>query len=359
MQKMKKILFYAILILGIIACENQEQPFNLKYDFQAVYFPYQLPLRTLSLGEDRIDNSLDKQFKFDIAASIAGMYENNNSWTIDYVVDNTLADSVYHSTTKAKILALPSSYYTLDPLSTITIPKGLFNGRVRVQLTEAFFNDTIALTGNYVVPLKITDTSADSILEGKPAISNPDPRISSEWDAGKSPKNWVLYGIKFINAYHGTYLQRGRDIISTGGTPIDTITYRQRDVERDIVVTITSIGKTRSVTNFIQKNQSLTGAYSMTLEFANMWGTPGGAITITPRVGSTYAVTGTGQFFDKATSTESWIGLKWQSMHINYTYNDTVAVDSVHVHNVSDTLVFRDRMLKFEQNAITVNKAIP
>jgi len=94
----------------------------------------------------------------------------------------------------------------------------------------------------------------------------------------------------------------------------------------------------------------------MELTFANMWGTPGGQITISPRAGALYAVTGTGQYFDKANSVESWIGITWQSMHLNYSFNDTVAVDSVLVHNVSDTLVFRDRGLKFEQHAITIKK---
>lgn len=348
---MKKVLIYIIILLiGIVACDNQEQIFD-DFEYKSVYFPYQLPLRTLSLGEDRVDNTLDKAFQFDIGVTIGGMYKNNKDWTVDYVVDNSLTDSVYNSSNGAKILPLPSSYYTLSPLNTITIPKGLYNGRLRVQLTEAFFNDSIAITGQYVVPLRITGTSADSVLSGLAAVPNPDPRIISDWEAGMVPKNWVMFGIKYVNAYHGNYLQRGRDIIYSEGTPVDTVEWRTAHVEKDRVVALSSLGKTKSVTNFIGVNTSGTGEYAMELEFTNMWGTPGGAITITPSPGSNYAVTGSGQYFDKTSSTESIIHLQMQSMHLNYTYDD-----GTYIHQVSDTLVFRDRGIKFEQNSIVIQE---
>ena len=91
---MKKIFILFIFIIVIAACENQPWDFP-DYKLKAVYFPIQLPLRTLSLGEDRLDNSLDKEFKFDIGVSIGGMYQNKKDWTVDYVVDTTLVRKVY------------------------------------------------------------------------------------------------------------------------------------------------------------------------------------------------------------------------------------------------------------------------
>lgn len=346
---MRKILIYCLLIIGLISCKNQEIEFD-DFDYNAVYFPIQLPVRTLSLGEDRIDNSFDKLYQFDIAASIGGMYKNNKTWTVDYIVDTSLTKNVF-SINGQKILSLPSDYYTLDPPATIVIPKGSFNGRVRIQLTEAFFNDPLSLTGLYVVPLRITNTSADSILVGKPAsgIENPDRRIDSNWESNMTPKDWVLYGIKYINGYHGTYLQRGRRIIYSGSVPIDTVVYRNIHVENDNIVFIRSTGRTTGVTNFLSQNISSTGQYAMNLEFSNMWGTPGGPIIITPNDNSLYAASGSGQFMDKSSSKESIIGLTMQSMYLNYTY----AVDEF-TYVVTDTLVFRDRDLKFETNSIEV-----
>ena len=352
---MKRIFILIILIIGIAACENQPISFP-DFDYNAVYFPYQLPVRTLSLGEDRIDNSLDKEYKFDIGVSIGGMYENKKDWTVDYVVDNTLTDKVYTLTSPQvytednKIESLPSSYYTLSPTGTVTIPKGDFNGMIRVQLTDQFFNDTIAITGRYVIPLKITDTSADSILSGQEAISNPDPRIVGNWVSNKSPKYWVMYGINYVNAYHGTYLHRGRDIRTTTATGVieDTIIFRNPHgyVEKDALIKLATIGRKKVITNGV--GNQIGASYSMVIEFANDKGTPG-AITITPRPGLTNAVTGTGQYYDIANSSEKWTGLKWQSMYLSYTYDD-----GTYTHQINDTLVFRDRGIKFTQNSIVV-----
>ena len=344
-----RIILIVLIIVGLAGCENQEQTFP-DYSLQAVYFPIQLPIRTLSLGEDRIDNTLDREHKFDIGVSIGGMYQNNKNWTVDYVVDTTLCDNALNAS-GAPLIALPSSYYTLDPVNTVIIPKGSFNGLIRVQLTDDFFNDSLSITGQYVIPLRITGTSADSVLSGKPVRPGEvDRRVLADWESGKAPKDWVMYGIKYVNAYHGTYLHRGRDIVSKAGVPVDTVVFRNRYVERDLTIVLTTIGLQSVSTNGIGTKTSKTGKYSMGLGFANSQGTPG-SIEITPRAGSTWAVTGTGEYYDLASSVEKWTGTVWQSMYLQYTYTE-----GTNVHEVADTLVFRDRGIKYEVNSITISK---
>ena len=346
---MKKVFFYLIFIIGAIAgCENQPVSFE-DYELKAVYFPYQRPLRTLSMGEDRLDNSLDKEGKFDIGVSIGGMYEQKWNWTVDYVVDNSLLTDVYTDADPAlKLLALPSQYYTLSPTGTVTIPKGSYNGLIRVELTDAFFDDTLSLTGLYVIPLRLTDTSADSILQGKAAVSNPDPRVIGDWESNSFPRNWVMFGIKYVNPYHGTYLHRGRETVveTATGNVVETIEFRNKYVEYDLLIKLTSVGRKTAISNGLANRTG--GDYSMTLDFANDQGTPGN-ITITPASGSALAVSGSGQYFDKATSTEQWTGMTWQSMYLNYTW-----VEGENTHTVVDTLVFRDRGIKFEENSIQI-----
>jgi hypothetical protein len=351
-RHMKRIFILIIFIITIAACENQPWSFP-DYNLQAVYFPIQLPVRTLSLGEDRIDNSLDKAFKFDIGIAIGGMYQNNKDWTVDYKVDTSLVRKVYvYSspqvyTANTKVYALPPSYYTLTPVPTVTIPKGSFNGLIRVELTDAFFNDTIALSGRYVIPLRITDTSADSILQGQAAITGADPRVVGNWNPNQSPKDWVMYGINYVNPYHGTWLHRGRDIrtlIST--SKIDTVKFHNLYVEKDILIKLTSTGRKSAITNGLG---NLTGTnLSMLLNFANDKGTSGD-LTISKSPTSTYVVSGTGKYQDIASSTETWTGLTWQSMYLSYTYND-----GTYIHQIRDSLVFRDRGIKFLQNSIVI-----
>lgn len=352
---MKKIFLLIITIIWIIGCENQPISFP-DYELQAVYFPYQTPVRTLSVGEDRIDNSLDRDFKFDIAVNIGGMYKNDRNWTVDFEVDDSLTSRVYLITSpqlynnNTKIKPLPHAYYTLTPVSTVTIPSGSFIGTIRFQLTSTFFDDTTAITGQYVIPLKITSTSADSILMGKAAITGADPRIKSHWEANMSPKYWVLFGINYVNAYHGTYLHRGRDIrsVTATGAVFDTINFRApfNYREKDPLIVLSTISRKRVITNGIA---NLTGTnYSMVLEFDNDKGDQG-TITVKPRPGFPYAVTGTGQYFNIANSKEKWTGLTFQSMYLNYTYTD-----ATYTHTVVDSLVFRDRGIKFTQNTIVV-----
>lgn len=349
---MKKAFIYILLLSGLAGCEDQEINYP-DYDMQAVYFPLQLPLRTLSLGEDRVDNSMDRELKFDIGIAIGGMYKNNKDWTVDYVVDTSLTTGV--TVGGLPLLSLPEAYYSLSPLNTMVIPNGSFNGRIQVQLNQNFLDDPIAIAGRYAVPLRITGTSADSVLSGVPAPNTdiPDRRIPANWIAGQTPKDWVLFGIKYINAYHGNYLQRGRNIRYQGGVPLDTAIYKERFVERDQRVRFTTIAKDRIVTNGVSNRiSSGNNNYSMELTFANITGASG-AITISPAAGSLYSVTGSGQFFERAESVEGFAELIFQSMHLNYTYTD-----GIYTHQVTDTLIFRDRAIKYEELTIVVTPAI-
>ena len=345
---MKKVFLFISTLAILAGCTDQKIEFP-DYNIQAVYFPLQTPLRTLSLGEDWIDNSLDKELKFDIGVSIGGMYENKKDWTVDYVVDNSLTTGV--TVGGSPLLYLPSSYYTLTPEGTATIPSGSFIGRIRVSLNQSFLNDPLAISGLYVMPLRITGTSADSVLSGRPATAVPDLRIDADWVTGQTPKNWVLFGIKYVNAYHGNYLQRGRYIRSQGGVPVETVVYRSKYVEGNRVISMTTSAKDAVICNSISNfTSSGTNIYQMKLAFTNITGNSG-SVTISPVTGSIYSVTGTGQYIEKAKSTEGYSGLILQSMYLNYTYTS-----GANTYAVTDTLIFRDRAIKYEELAIVVTR---
>ena len=79
---MKQIKFLSILCAGfslltLNSCHNQEVEFP-DYDYSAVYFAYQTPVRTIVLGEDIYDTSLDNQHKLKIYAAMGGVYENKS-----------------------------------------------------------------------------------------------------------------------------------------------------------------------------------------------------------------------------------------------------------------------------------------
>ena len=87
---MKKLIFILLIIsLFFSACKNDDWEFP-DYDYTTVYFAYQSPIRTITLGEDIFDTSLDNEHKCEIIATMGGVYKNHKNVVIDYRVDNSL-----------------------------------------------------------------------------------------------------------------------------------------------------------------------------------------------------------------------------------------------------------------------------
>lgn len=334
---MKYIIVLAVLLAS---CKNEEVTYP-DFDHTTVYFPLQYPLRTLVLGDSRSDNSLDKKLQFHIGVSIGGMYENKKSWDVGYTVDKTLVPATLTTAAGDPIKVLPDAYYKLAPLNQVTIPSGSFDGLILVQLTDAFLDDPLAVTGNYVIPLRITSSTADSILRGKPFVPNPNKLVASDWNPNAPPRDFVLFGIKYINPYHGAYFHRGKDVtLDAGGNPSSTVTYHQQYVENDQLWKLTTTGRTTVNTNGI--GSLFTANTMLTLDIA-----ANGAVQVKPVATSTIQATGTGKY---VTNAEPWGGTNHPGIYLNYTYkNGTVN------HAVTDTLVFRDNEVVYEQLSIKVN----
>lgn len=348
---MKKSKYY-ILLFGIItilfsACENDPWSFP-DNEFTSTYFPFQSPLRTLILGDyDLSDNSNDKLLKFNIGVRVGGLYNNNKDWTVDYVLEPNLAKNLYNELNDTMRI-LPAAYYTLNPLSKITVPKGSFVGNIEVQLKDQFLDDPYAYKGVYVIPLKIISSTTDSILTGKRkgsvAADTADVRILSQWDI--APKNYTLFGIKFINAYHGVYLRRGVDSIrdkNTNALKLPVKIYRQSNVEKDELCYFKTIGRNKvEITGSLRPTPLST---KMIMDFA-----ADGTCTITQSPGTSYVISGTGKFI---TDGDSWGGSSRDVVRALYTITDLVKNE---IHQMRDTIVLRDRDVKFETFTVTVKK---
>ena len=328
---MKKIVFLLLIVSGILACENRENIFP-DFDYNAVYFPVQYPVRTLSFGNDDLDNSLDKELKFNIGVSIGGMYKNTKNWTVEYIVDESLCDNLGNN-----VKPLPSSWYTLTPENQVTIPPGSFSGLILVQLTNEFLADSLSTGNHYVIPLRIISTNADSILTGLPAISDPDKRILSNWDASAAPKDFTLFMVKYVNEYHGKYLKRGVDyLLNVFGARTDSTKYHQKHVELDEVVSLATTSQNTLKTNFMGLNKD--GDYMMKLDFNPVTGD----VTVSTAPGARYSVvgTGTGKYVQGG---DSWGGRDRDVIYLNYRYRIGLIT-----HEVYDTIVFRDRGIAYE-----------
>jgi len=337
---MKKIIFISLIVFSILtSCKNEDNIFP-DYTYTTVYFPYQSPVRTIILGTDYVfDNSADTLHQCTIFATMGGVYSNKTNRTLDVVVDNTLCNKLtYESSTGAAVLPMPSSYYTLAS-SQIVIPSGSQMGGVKVQLTDAFFADPLAVKNTYVIPLRITKVAnADSILSGVSIVPNPNRFIATNW--ATSPKDYVLFTVKYKNRWDATYLRRGIELGkgNAGVIALDTnIVYHQKSVELDQpVLSAASLSMTQLLMPLNGKNKgNIDVPFSLLMTFDGS-----GNCNITNPASAAYTITGSGKYVKNG---DKWGGIKRDVLYLKYQVNFGTTT-----HSMTDTLVMRDRVEKLE-----------
>ncbi len=329
---MKRIFLYLILFCSIVSCKNAEIV-HPDFTYTSGYFPYQFPVRTLILGDDIYDNSNDNAHKFVISAAIGGVYENAIDRNFNIALDETLCKDILFGANGDTIRPLPSNYYTLSSSNNLVVPKGKFNGGIEVQLTEAFFNDPKAIQLSYVVPLKLVGSNdVDSLITGKSSSSNPDPRIAGNWTI--APKNFTMFGIKYINEFHGNYFLHGESSLNDStGALVDKKVYREQYVERNSVALLKTSGRNQVAYTTTFKSDVQSGELKLLLNFQN------GKCTVTSN-SKDYTVTGSGEFKSGA---YEWGNKSRNGIELTYT-----VVKGKNTYQAKETLVARDRAVVME-----------
>lgn len=339
---MKKRLFTVLAAtLVLVGCHNFDTEFP-DYKYTSGYFPYQFPVRTIILGDDVYPNDNDNAGKFVISAAMGGVYKNKIDRNITFKVDESLCKGVCWGKDAdgqpILIKALPSSYYTLSNPNIITIPKGEYNGGITVQLTDAFFNDPDAIKNTYVVPLVMTGTSdLDSLLAGSSDLPSPDRRFASQWKV--APKDFTMFGIKYITELHGNWFHYGKATIGS-----ETVEYKvpddfNHDVTGNEVVLLTTTGRhTSALTQNLKGSMS---GFTATLIFTH----DGENVTIGAPSGVDYQVSGSGTYKIDTTSAYN----RWSNKdRYVLTYSFTLTTSDGKVYKANDVLVARDRNVKHE-----------
>jgi len=338
-----KLVIVFVMLLSIMACENQD---NIVEDFgsSSVFFPFQTPARTLVLGDYPLGfNDNDNNGRFEIGVVMSGVFENQRDRSVFFELAPELIDANTLGVDSVNVQILPSSYYTIEQQSPVTIPAGSVSGRIPIQLEDAFFNDTLSFapkgTTHYVIPLRITDfEELDSLLTGVPIVDNPIKINPDHWNP--APKDYTLFGIKFMNKYQGKYLRRGEDVMTNGTGEVSTSTYRAEFVEQDEVIDLLTSGRFDvSYTNRVRRGElSSPGDVNIELAFNS-----DETCTISSFADDLYNVSGSGRFVENG---DEWGGEPRDVIYLDYSYTDAVNNET---HAVKDTLVIRNRDVIFEQ----------
>lgn len=320
-------------VTGLFSCDNFEAD-HPDFDYTTGFFPYQFPVRTLVLGDYIYDNSNDNAHKFVISVAMGGVYENKTDRSFTFDVDDNLCSNILFAAGGDQIKAMPKNYYSLSSPNLIVIPKGKLNGGVTVQLTDAFFNDPLAIKLGYVVPLRLKGSDdVDSILVGSTTSVNADIREASQWSV--APKNFTMFAVKYINEYHGNYFHYGTSKVKdNAGTQVETTTYSTPYVENNTVTKLVTTGRYQVLLSALFKSAVVKGDLKLLLTFS------GNNCTITAPAGSTYTVSGTGTFKSKE---YEWGNKKRDGIILNYT-----VTTSTNKYEASDVLVARDRAVVME-----------
>jgi len=221
MMILKKYIYgvaLGALALTCTSCYNSDREFPDYEGGTTAYFAYQFPVRTLVLGNDIYDNTLDNEHKCRIWATMGGAYSGRDA-VVDVVVDESLCDDLYFTDEGGNaanpVLPMPTSYYKLA--SNAISYNGDPRGYVEVQFTDAFFNDEKAVENTYVIPLLMTKaTGIDHILTGTPHVGYDPVRTNlDEWNI--LAKDYVLYCVKYMNPWQGKYIRRGVDNVTEKG----------------------------------------------------------------------------------------------------------------------------------------------
>ncbi|WP_026968086.1 DUF5627 domain-containing protein [Algoriphagus terrigena] len=330
---------YIMLALSLVftSCENQDWDFP-DFDYQTVYFAFQYPVRTITLGDDIFDTSLDNEGKFRILATTGGVYSSPQDVLVNVTVDDSMVEGLLFGIDGDEIEVLPSEYYQLSAQSMV-IPKGEVTGGIEIQLNSGFFNDPKAIKKSYVLPLRITEiANADSVLSGVGLVDNPSRTNPSDWSV--APKDFVLYALKYVNPWHGNYLRRGKDVIkgTVGNTAVDRTVVRHADfVVNDQINAL----HTRSL-NEVEFPLAFPGedGTNVTADLLLTFDDDGNCTV--SALGDGYSATGTGKFVSKG-EVKSWGDKDRDALYLQY----EISLPKMQI-TATDTLVARDRGVGME-----------
>jgi len=168
------------------------------FDYSSVGFAITNPLRTVIAG---------RNMEIRLGVSVGGKREvDMNDWAT-FEIDPSLLEG-----TTFKLL--PAAYYRLSSENRFTVQKAnLPVADVGVTFTPAFFEDEKAVGNYYALPLRITGSSVDTVIEGR---------------------NTCIAVIRCISNYHGTYYIKGRLLELSDGAVVNTTVYNDKDLVKNI-----------------------------------------------------------------------------------------------------------------------------
>ena len=309
---MKKIIAVLIMIVALSACYED---YILDYDYDGVYFPYQLDVRTFVVGEG---------MKINFGVALGGVRDNDRDRVVNYQMDNslisakTLADMKGSSATYIKtsmalvneLKLMPANYYSLSDNAKMVIKQGEYSGVVTVKPDSVkFLGDASTINPVYALGMRITSADADTVLK---------------------LKNYAVVAFKYESMLYGKYWHGGVTVekdSATGAVVTETKYYTTVPQPEAKVWTLSTVAPYALTANGVSDvSSSVVPEMKLTLN--------GGNVIVSAMTGAKYAVEPNGA----STYNQAKL-LQNRKIILNYKYKK-----GKNWCYATDTLTFRNRL---------------
>lgn len=301
---MRKNIFI-LLVLSVVlgSCGFEEE--TISFGTTSAYFYNQNYNRNLVVGEG---------LKLKAGIMFSGLIDNDKNRVVSFAIDQSLVPT-------GKTL-MPSAYYTLSSTSEFVVPKNEEQGYVDIKIdSTAFLADPKALTGEYVIPFRLTG--------------------SNDVDSINSAKDYMVLSVNYWAKQHGNYNYSGQTIRKSA-TANETVVYKNNTTISESIKQLVTVGpKTLKVVADATTGSKDPGVgkFTFNLEVPT---TGSGEVLISGTPGAPIQVAGNGSStYDAAKHT----------FYLKYKYTD-----GAFQCEATDTLVFRNRVRDVQSDGKGVNE---
>ena len=229
-MKILNILLFIAVLLGLSSCYDD---YVSDYENPNMGFAVAQPLRTVIA---------DRDMPIYIGVSIGGKREVDMSDWAKFVIDPTLVEGTGKE-------VLRSNYYTLSDPEYFRVRKSnLPVADVRIEFTEAFYNDPLTLTEHYVLPFRMTENSLGTLREGAET---------------------TVAVIKYISTYAGTYYRMGKvtEVDASGVAQAESVSYgNTHDIIKCNTTTFSSLAPRIVVCPGVGNESDKVGSMTLTMD---------------------------------------------------------------------------------------------
>lgn len=302
---MRKNIFIVLILSAILSsCGFEEE--TISYGTTSAYFYNQNYNRNIVVGEG---------LNLKAGIMFSGLINNNKKRVVSFAIDPSVV-------TASGKTVMPANYYTLSSTSEFVFPVNEEQGYVDIKIdSAAFLADPKALTGEYVIPFRVTG--------------------SNDVDSINAAKNYMVLSVNYWAKQHGNYNYSGQTIRKSA-TATETLNYAYNKTISESVRQLITVGpKTMKVVADATTGSKDpgTGKFTFNLEVPS---SGSGEVAISGTPGASIQVAGNGS--------STYDGSK-HTFFLKYKYTD-----GTYQCEATDTLVFRNRVRDVQSDGKGVNE---